>query len=132
MNNLEHYLPKDKSDFESLVLLKEMIESGFTMQLLPELLTWTKDINWPIAPKIIDELLIPLGKDLVPFLKPVLLSDEYDWVENILWHLVKKLEKDVIYELKDEIVLLSQTKDKNFVEYGIPDIAKELLSVIKN
>ncbi|GAA0136619.1 hypothetical protein YSY43_34600 [Paenibacillus sp. YSY-4.3] len=49
-----------------------------------------------------------------------------------MWHLVKKLEKEVIYELKDEIVLLSLTKDKNFVEYGIPDIAEEQLSVINN
>ncbi|MNO69416.1 hypothetical protein D3C76_602700 [compost metagenome] len=131
MNNLEDYLPKDKSDFESLILLKKLTHSEFE-QLLPELLTWTQDINWPIAPKIIDELLIPLGKDLVPWLKPILLSKEYDWIYTVLWYLVRKLEKEVIYELKDEFVLLSQTKDVNFIEFEIPDMAKEILLSIHN
>lgn len=131
MNNLEHYLPKDKSDIESLILLKKLTYSELE-QLLPELLTWTQDINWPIAPKIIDELFIPLGKELVPWLKPILLSKEYDWIETVLSHLVRKLEKEVVYELKDELVLLSQTTHADFIDYEIPDIAKELLSLIHN
>ena len=61
MSNLSVYLPKDKTDYDSIQLLKNL-EKFELEQLLPELFLWTQDINWPIAPRIINELLVPLGK----------------------------------------------------------------------
>ena len=85
--DVANYLPKDKSDYDSIKLLKTLSKAELKL-ILPEILEWTKDINWPVAPLIIDELLIPLGQDLIPSLKDILESNDYDWIQNILYPVV--------------------------------------------
>lgn len=123
-------LPKDKSDYDSIKLLKALPKPELKL-ILPDLLEWTQDINWPVAPLIIDELLIPLGQDLIPSLKNILVSKEYDWIQNILWHLIRKLDIGIISSLKEELYMLTQSKNKDFIEYDIPEIAEGLLAQIK-
>lgn len=125
------YLPKDKSDFDSIQALKKISKSEIK-KLLPQLFDWTQDINWPIAPLVINELLLPLGNDLVPYLKRILRSDEFDWIQVILYHLVKKLSREVLAELEEDILVIAQNKNKRFLEFEIPEIAKEILVIMNS
>lgn len=56
MEHLNDLLPKDKFDIDKVEKLKGL-NRGELIPLLPELLKWIQDMNWPIAPKIAKLLL---------------------------------------------------------------------------
>ncbi|WP_197081653.1 DUF5071 domain-containing protein [Paenibacillus sp. E194] len=126
MNDVKQYLPTDKCDYDSIDRLKSLKPEEL-QRIIPELLEWTQDINWPVAPKII-EILIPLDKLLLPQLRVILRCNEYDWIENCLWYLVRRLNSDTLLELRNELVMLSKSTNPNFIEYEIPQICKEIMS----
>jgi len=126
MGNLGSYLPTDKCDYDCICRLKTLKPEELQM-IIPELLEWVQDINWPIAPKII-EILLPLDRILLPQIKGILLSGDYEWIQNCLWHMVKELKTETIIELKNELVMLSKSMDPQFIEYEIPQICKDIMS----
>ncbi|KJB88837.1 hypothetical protein AZ66_05110 [Paenibacillus sp. E194] len=126
LNDVKQYLPTDKCDYDSIDRLKSLKPEEL-QRIIPELLEWTQDINWPVAPKII-EILIPLDKLLLPQLRVILRCNEYDWIENCLWYLVRRLNSDTLLELRNELVMLSKSTNPNFIEYEIPQICKEIMS----
>ncbi|WP_175460834.1 DUF5071 domain-containing protein [Paenibacillus sp. cl6col] len=126
MDDVKQYLPTDKCDYDSIDRLKSLKPEEL-QRIIPELLEWIQDINWPVAPKII-EILIPLDKLLLPQLRVILRCNEYDWIENCLWYLVRRLNSDTLLELRNELVMLSKSTNPNFIEYEIPQICKEIMS----
>ncbi|SDG29537.1 protein of unknown function [Paenibacillus sp. cl6col] len=126
LDDVKQYLPTDKCDYDSIDRLKSLKPEEL-QRIIPELLEWIQDINWPVAPKII-EILIPLDKLLLPQLRVILRCNEYDWIENCLWYLVRRLNSDTLLELRNELVMLSKSTNPNFIEYEIPQICKEIMS----
>lgn len=74
--SLISYLPKDKHDLAAVATL---INMGFERiePIIPDLLTWVQDMNWPIATPLAD-FFISVGRPLEPYLLPILNSSKDD------------------------------------------------------
>ena len=86
--DLSEILPKDKietSKAERLVALGyPAVES-----VLPEMLEWMKDFNWPVA-QVFQPFLVKIGEPLAPYLKNIFYTDDSIWKYWILQCIVKE------------------------------------------
>lgn len=128
LQQLKGYLPKEKTDYTSIELLRTLQKEEIE-KIAYELLEWVKDINWPIASDII-EILIPLDIQLVPYLRQVFETNDYEWIDNCLRYLIRKLPKETLIRIKDDLRKLASSNEEKFIEYEIPIVAQEIL--IKN
>ena len=107
MNNLNERLPRDKFDFKSVNKIKKM-EKENIIPLIPWLLEWIQDMNWPIAPEVA-EILIALPKETVPHIKNVFSTNDDIWKFWCLDYLVKKLPTEYKELLKNDLIRLITT-----------------------
>ena len=92
MSELDHLasIPTDKFDTEAIARARRV---GFPTlaPLLPNLLTWLQDMNWPVARPVV-ELLRLAGPELASPIKSVLHSRDVIWIGNVIietsdsWH----------------------------------------------
>ena len=75
--DLRDCIPKDKYD---LAVIDRAVEAGFPQinPILPDLLEWIKDENWPVALPTAT-LLSGAGPEIVPFVKSILNADDGMW-----------------------------------------------------
>src|SRR4051812_32719285 len=79
-------LPLDKFDIESATALT--LASWESLEpLMPQVLEWMQDINWPVA-DVLQPFLASLGVRLAPFIQTVFATDDDIWKFNILVHIV--------------------------------------------
>lgn len=109
MNN--NNLPKDKSDFESVVVLTSL-ERSMVIPLLPELLVWLQDMNWPIASKIVD-LLLKYTVEIIPHVKTIFSQSDTGWTYNILKALINEWEMEFVSVLSSSLRELAQNSDND-------------------
>jgi hypothetical protein len=83
IDDLKALVPTDKCDAVSVDVLSAM-EFREIEPILPELLTWLQDINWPVAQELFP-VLAGLGVDLAPYLRDILSTDDYIWMHWILF-----------------------------------------------
>lgn len=91
--------PRNKLDTDSVASLWAA-DPAAVEPLLPELLTWLQDFNWPVAAPLRDYLL-SLGPRLVPHLKKVLWGHDDVWKYWLLQEVVAKLPDEVLQTLAD-------------------------------
>ncbi|MHA6529406.1 DUF5071 domain-containing protein [Paenibacillus sp. BAC0078] len=102
-------LPRDKSDYRSVEMLARS-EGSLVIPLLPELLTWVQDMNWPIAIDIV-EILLKYRTETIPHVKTILAQHETGWTYNILMHLINKWDTELVSRLSASLQELAQTMD---------------------
>lgn len=124
----EQLLPRDKQDFESVEALKLLYPVQIE-PLIPQLLTWLQDGNWPIANEITN-ILLPCGYSLIPHIKAVLNSDDGQWKYFLLKGLLKELPKDVLLEVTPELLRLAMNPTDKDMEEEVDELAEEILSGI--
>ncbi|MED4531811.1 DUF5071 domain-containing protein [Metabacillus fastidiosus] len=90
MNKYENYLPRHKHDFERVNELKRR-EREEILPLLPFLIEWMQDMNWPIAHDIA-ELLLTFPNEIVPLIKDVLAGNDDIWKYWCLKVLIKSVD----------------------------------------
>ncbi|OUS33227.1 hypothetical protein A9Q94_20230 [Rhodobacterales bacterium 56_14_T64] len=75
--DLKDCIPKDKFD---LAAIDRAVEAGFPQinPILPDLLEWIKDGNWPVALPTAS-LLSGAGPEIIPFVKSILNADDGMW-----------------------------------------------------
>lgn len=56
--------------------------------LIPSLLRWLQDLNWPGAIVIADHL-VQIGEPLLKYLPEVFASNDEDWIENVIFSIVE-------------------------------------------
>lgn len=83
--------PCDKYDFASLERI-EASESSSWAHLVPQLLTWLQNPNWPISGRVKDVLLLNPSA-LVEPIRLVLTGDDEPWQSNCL-DLVLRMPRD--------------------------------------
>jgi hypothetical protein len=106
MKHLNDLLPKDKFDFDKVETLKGLNRGEF-ISLLPELLEWIQDMNWPIAPKIA-ELLLDFPNEIIPHIRNVFETQDNEWKFWCLEVLVKPLPVDTRKVLKNDLIRLAE------------------------
>lgn len=66
------------------------MEKEDIIPLLPRLLEWIQDMNWAIAPEVV-EILIAFPEEIIPHITNVFLTDDDIWKFWCLECLVKRL-----------------------------------------
>lgn len=103
--DIKGLIPKDKMDIDSVNKLKTL-DINLIKPIIPDLLEWTEDANWPTT-KEIGKLLQPLGRELIPHLRKIFTSDDDCWKYSILVKLVKNLPKSVLSEMEADLKRLA-------------------------
>ena len=123
-NFIQTLVPKDKSDWN--------FDKGCDINwygykelkpIIPQLLIWLQECNWPVA-RPISEILARMMPDILEELKPILEGDDSIWKYNILniffiqtkseyWRLIKETIEDLAYnpsenDAKEEVNLLAK------------------------
>ena len=77
MHDLSRLVPKDKFDLDTA---QAAVDAGYpsVAPILPELLVWLQDCNWPVA-HVLAPFLASVGEPLVPHVAHVMSSDDYVW-----------------------------------------------------
>ena len=75
-------LPRSKTDDEAVAKLYQLPEAEL-LPLLPELMEWLEDINWPVARPVWD-FLLPYAAQLEPAIVEVLMGYDNIWKYNLL------------------------------------------------
>lgn len=98
--NLQDLVPKEKGDDQNIRKLKKLSFEEI-QPIIPNLLMWLQDINWPIATDVAD-VLEPFSDKLTPYLMEIFKTKDGMWKYWIL----------TIYgrETRDEIFLKEITR----------------------
>ena len=98
--NLEDLIPKTKFDTDKLIEL-DLLSSEEIAPILPELLAWMRDMNWPVAREM-PQLLAKHQKLLVPHIIDALApeQDECDWKRWIISQLLTRFDEENLVQLK--------------------------------
>ena len=124
IEELKSYLPKDKFDDSGLTYLQEIGFPGIN-PILPELLEWIQDINWPVAQPVCS-LLSKAGEEIIPYLEKALESDDFEWGFWIIECLLPKMDIKIQQKVKSSVEIFS----RNCNEPDYVDIAKDYLKTI--
>jgi hypothetical protein len=123
-------IPQHKMDHERTEKLKKL-DKGLIRSVIPELMIWLKDGNWPVFSEVRD-ILLPLEKELVPHIKNVLVSNDGEWKYFVLTGLVSKLSKGTIAELKQDLLEVANNPSVSDKASEVDAVAKEILSYCTN
>jgi hypothetical protein len=108
--DIQELIPKHKDDQEVIEALKKLSFEEIK-PIVPELLEWLQDINWPIA-RPVAEVLKPFSDQLVPEILKILKTNDGIWKLWILTTLarttkdqtlLKEIERIANYPTRDEI-----------------------------
>lgn len=82
--------------------------------ILPGLLEWIQDINWPGAGEIAD-FLLEIGDPMIPYVKDVLNqhSDDQEWVYWIFEVLINHWNTVQVLQIQAELIKISQEEDND-------------------
>lgn len=128
MENFEDLLPRHKFDNDSVAMIKKM-DRDKILPLLPKLLEWIQDMNWPVAPSVLG-LLLTFPEEIVPHVQDVLSSDDDNWKWFILHFLVIKLPVESRVQFREYLTRVAETPTHNELAEEIDEIAKEILATI--
>ncbi|MBY9007578.1 MAG: DUF5071 domain-containing protein [Candidatus Lokiarchaeota archaeon] len=128
VNDLKGLIPKHKSDFESV---DKIIKLGYPKikPILPELLNWMQDGNWPIY-RTLAPFLSSIGIEIIPEIKNILQSEDYIWQYWCLVGIVEVIGKKAIYLLKNQLERLRDNPTEEEKAEYLQEVASDLLNLI--
>ncbi|MFJ7661116.1 DUF5071 domain-containing protein [Lysinibacillus sp. NPDC097162] len=128
LEEFEVFLPRNKHDIDKVEEIKKL-DSNILVSLLPELLVFTQDMNWPVAPGVL-EILLTFPKEIVPHVHAVLSSDDDNWKWFILHFLVIELPLESRGKFKGYLIRVAQNPTENELAEELDEIAKEILATL--
>lgn len=121
-------LPRHKYDNARVEMIKNL-DRDKILPLLPNLLEWIQDMNWPVAPSIL-ELLLTFPEEIVPYVQDVLSSDDENWKWFVLHFLVIGLPIESRVQFREYLTRVAETPTHNELAEELDEIAKEILDTI--
>ena len=121
-------IPEHKSDFKACDNLAHASDEEVKNNL-NELLQWLQDINWPVAPFVIDRIK-SLGTSLTKPIKNILNGNDGNdgiWKYWIITNLLNLVSKEVLSELENEINRLVREPTENDKEEEVNIASQEHL-----
>ncbi|WP_374966781.1 DUF5071 domain-containing protein [Lysinibacillus sp. RS5] len=128
LENFADLLPRHIFDNDRVEVIKKM-DRDKILPLLPYLLEWIQDMNWPVAPSVLG-LLLTFPEEIVPHVQDVLSSDDDNWKWFILHFLVIKLPVESRVQFSEYLTRVAETPTHNELAEEIDEIAKEILETI--
>ena len=128
VEGFEDCLPLNIYDVDKVEKLKKL-DRNVLETLLPDLLEYTQDMNWPVASGVV-EILLTFPKEIVSHVQVVLSSDDDNWKWFILHFLVIKLPVEFLVQFKDYLIRVAETPTQNEIAEELDEIAKEILDML--
>ena len=127
--DLRALLPKHKHDLENLQLLMNL---GWpTIEpVLPELLEWIQDMNWPVAQKLAP-FLADLGRVLLLYLGHIFNSDDGMWKYWLITRVLMKMNRENAEPFRELMENTQENPSQEDRACGIPEAVSEFLLRIK-
>jgi len=128
LEELEVFLPRNVYDVDKVGEIKNL-DRETLVSLLPDLLEFIQDMNWPVAPGIL-EILLTFPKEIVPHVQDVLSSDDDNWKWYILHFLVIELPLASRVHFKEYLIRVAENPTANELAEELDEIAKEILATL--
>jgi hypothetical protein len=121
---LENLIPRHKHDTERV---QALVDRGYPEiePILPELLEWVQDMNWPVA-QALAPLLAGIGLPLAPYIRVILSSDDHLWKYFVLSGVVRR-SPALRAELRPELDRLSAHPTDDERREEVDEVAREIL-----
>lgn len=121
---LEQFVPKDKHDTATV---QAAIQAGYpaVAPVLPELVAWLQDYNWPVA-QVLAPFLATIGIALLPHVQTVLVSDDLVWKRWVLSCVVSK-SKELAQAVSAELLRLAHEATPSEREEDLEEIALDII-----
>ena len=110
-SELLEYLPTSKYDPERIQRVSQLDQEKLKI-LLPYLLIWIQDINWPNAGKIAP-LLIAGEKEIIPEIEWVLKGQDDIWKGNCIRHILMHLSPEIVQPLLPILKRIAENPSEN-------------------
>lgn len=123
-DKLRESLPAHKDDRDAVLKLQKL-EYPEIAPILPHLMSWLEDLNWPISKDIADKLL-KVGYPMIPYVQKVLRSDDMQWKYCVLVSLVSKMNLMCLNELRPDIEIVALHEDPEDAYVVARDILKKM------
>lgn len=120
--SIKHLIPKDKFDFETVEKLKNYSFDEIE-PIIPNLLEWLQDMNWPVSKPIAD-FLVPFSEEISSEILKILQSNDEMWKYWILLTFGKKIKNRSVLQ---EITRIAKNPTKDEIDNDVFEIAKEIL-----
>ncbi|WP_202701928.1 DUF5071 domain-containing protein [Flavobacterium sp. UGB4466] len=121
--NVKNLIPKDKFDFETVEKLKnysfEEIES-----IIPDLLKWLQDMNWPVS-RPIAAFLIPYCEKISSEILKILQSQDQVWKYWILDTFGEIIKDQMVL---NEIERIAKDPTKDEIDEEVSEIATKIIN----
>lgn len=124
--SLSDCIPKDKFDTEAVARAAAL---GFPAinPILPDLLVWMQDLNWPVALDLAP-LLATAGREIAPLIKTVFAGDDFIWSYALIAGLLPDVNDEVWALLRDDLRVLAMQPTPEQKREELNDIAAEILA----
>ncbi|MEM6258767.1 MAG: DUF5071 domain-containing protein [Planctomycetota bacterium] len=106
-DDLHSLLPKHRSD---VFAAKEVLAFGYPTiaPVLPDLLEWLKDMNWPVSHPI-SEFLASIPEPMAPLIQNVLRGEDLIWKYNCISQLISEMPVELAEQFRKELIRLANT-----------------------
>ena len=123
-SKLRELLPHEKGDTERA---EAIVALGYpaVAPILPDLIEWLQDCNWPVA-HVLSPFLAQIGLPLLPPVRAVLATNDYQWKYWVLLRLVEP-SPDLVFALHDEITRLAVHPTAAEILEELDYVAQEIL-----
>lgn len=123
--NLNTLIPKDKFDIETVEKLKNYPISEIE-PIIPDLLTWIQDFNWPVAP-IIAEYLQTNSSMLTEHIIEILKGTDEVWKYWTMSVFVRELDL-VDQQVMDEVIRIANNPTADEINEEVQDLAIKIIN----
>lgn len=124
--NVKSLIPKDKSDIETAEKLKNYSYQELK-SIIPDLLIWLQDGNWPIA-KIISEYLQSICENISDEIFDVFKTNDLEWKYYMILSFGSITNDELI---RNEIIRIAKNPTEMEIDSGLNEIAIETMSIRK-
>ncbi len=126
---LAECIPKDKFDHAAIEKAANIGYPGIN-PILPDLLVWLQDLNWPVAPDVV-RLLAEAGTGIAPHINAILNSNDGGWKYWVLKELGSSLQGDVWALIETDVVRLAEAPNERDISEEVHLAAAEVLAARK-
>ena len=120
--NIENLIPKDKFDIETAEKLKNYSFEEIK-PIIPNLLEWLQDLNWPVS-QLIADFLLPFSENIALEILKILQGHDEMWKYWILLVFGKIIKNEIVIK---EIKRIAQNPTLAEIEAEVYELAKEIV-----
>lgn len=122
---LHEYLPRDKHDLERA---DKLIALGYpeVTPILPEILEWMEDGNWPVSHKL-GPFLASIGAPLAEDIRRILRTQNFDWHYWVLLRVVAD-SQELISALHEDLLEFRDAPSVNEYHDEVKEIVNDIIA----